>query len=130
NPLQFSMTPCEISYLAGIIDGEGTLSFKVNKKHKKIVPILQVTSTDQILIDWLQEKLSTTSQGISSRSLPQRKISFEFWLKGLKLITLLEALQPYLLIKKEQCGILIGFIKSRLNQNYRASYSQFEIDCL
>ena len=46
----------DISYLAGIIDGEGCISINHSKKTNEYRLRISITSTDRILLDWVQER--------------------------------------------------------------------------
>lgn len=107
-------TIAQIAYLAGIIDGEGSIyigNFSCNPKTK--VPYyqtnIQVTNTDKPLIDWLYEIFG----GLFSKRTPKqhasnsRKQAYIWTASGDRVTHLCELILPYLIAKKRQCEIMI-----------------------
>jgi hypothetical protein len=103
-----------IAYLAGIIDGEGSIyidNFSCNPKTK--VPYfqtnIQVTNTDENLIKWLRHIFG----GLISKRTPKqhpknaRKQAFIWTASGERVTHLCELILPYLIIKKRQCEIML-----------------------
>ena len=107
-------TIAQIAYLAGIIDGEGSIYIGNFSKNKKTnVPYyqtnVQVTNTDKPLIDWLYETFGglvskrTTRQHASN----SRKQAYIWTASGERVTHLCELILPYLIAKKRQCEIMI-----------------------
>ncbi len=107
-------SPTQLAYLAGIIDGEGSIyigNFSCNPKTK--VPYyqtnMQVTNTDKALIDWLFQ----TFGGLVSKRTPKqhpknhRKQAFLWTASGERLTHLCELILPYLVVKRAQCEIML-----------------------
>jgi LAGLIDADG endonuclease len=104
----------QIAYLAGIIDGEGSIyigNFSCNKKTK--VPYyqtnIQVTNTDKNLIDWLFNVLGGLVSHRTAKQTPKnsRKPVFTWTASGERVTHLCELILPYLICKKRQCEIMI-----------------------
>lgn len=105
----------QIAYLAGIIDGEGTL-FIGNYGNKDKIrgtgffqTIIAVTTTDKCLTDWLYENFG----GWKSEYTPKQRAKnckgpVHSWkCTGDRLTHLCELMIPYLVIKKQQAMILL-----------------------
>jgi hypothetical protein len=105
----------QIAYLAGIIDGEGTL-FIGNYGNKDKIrgtgffqTIISVTTTDECLIDWLYNNFG----GWKSEYTPKQRAKnckgpvYSWKCTGDRLTHLCELMIPYLVIKKEQAMILL-----------------------
>jgi len=104
----------EIAYLAGIIDGEGSIyigNFSCHPKTK--VPYyqtnIQVTNTDKPLIDWLQYIFGglvnkRTKKQHASNS---RKQAYMWTASGERLTHLCELLLPFLICKRKQAEIML-----------------------
>lgn len=104
----------QLAYLAGIIDGEGSIyigNFSCNPKTK--IPYyqtnIQVTNTDKPLIDWLY---NTFGGLISKRTVKQhaansRKQAYIWTASGERLTHLCELILPYLIVKTRQCEIML-----------------------
>jgi hypothetical protein len=108
------LSEAEKGYLAGIIDGEGTL--RVMRSLKKwYAPFIQITNTNEALMEWLQQLLGTQGYGRiyhdKCRKLPNHKTKFVYNIasvQGVKQI--LDQIAPLLVIKKEQAKLLLEFI--------------------
>jgi hypothetical protein len=121
-------TIAESAYLAGIIDGEGTLFIGNYGKKDKIrdqgffQTIIAVTTTDKCLCEWLY----TTFGGWKSEYTPkQRAINckgavYSWKCTGDRLTHLCEVMTPYLIIKKKQAEILLEMRKTyNCNSEYK-----------
>ena len=86
-----SFTNKELHYIAGIIDGEGTISiYKISNKTIKwgyqLIPILVISNTNLELMNWLKSRiesgqtLSAIQQGI------HRKVIYQFRVQRQKLL--------------------------------------------
>jgi hypothetical protein len=104
----------EFAYLAGIIDGEGTISVcmvhrpdGVNALHK----MLGVFNTNYTLIAWLKERFG----GVVHSRTRSDKWKQEHQLKwsAEEASELLAKVLPYLVIKKEQAEIFIQLHKTK-----------------
>jgi hypothetical protein len=104
----------EIAYLAGIVDGEGSIyigNFSCNPVSK--LPYyqtnIQVTNTDKELIDWL---CNTFGGLFSKRTQKQhasnsRKQAYMWTASGERLTHLCEIMMPYLICKRRQAEIML-----------------------
>lgn len=100
----------EKGYLAGIIDGEGTIGFSRRKYKDRYVyfPRVSIANTSKTLIAWIAEKLPSFNSYVSSRegSLG-KKTCYCIILTGNRQCTVfLRELTPYLLIKRELAEIV------------------------
>src|SRR5690349_20798335 len=113
---RINYTVAQLAYLAGIIDGEGTL-FIGNYGNKDKIrgtgffqTVMAVTTTDKCLVDWLFINFG----GWKSEYTPkQRAINCKgpvhSWkCTGDRLTHLCELILPYLVIKKDQAEILLA----------------------
>lgn len=107
-------TIAQIAYLAGIIDGEGSIyigNFSCNKKTK--VPYyqtnIQVTNTDKPLIDWIYNVFGGLISKRTSRQHAHnsRKQAYIWTASGDRVTHLCELILPYLIVKTRQCEIMI-----------------------
>jgi hypothetical protein len=120
-----------LSYLAGIVDGEGTITLVIasnwRRKNKLLLrPTVIITNGNKELIDWIASFLKGT------KIIDRRKIK---GYKGGELYSLefhsfprvqsfLEEIYPYLKVKKKQAELLLKFIKSR-QKGYSGSLGQY-----
>lgn len=108
------LSDAEKGYLAGIIDGEGTLRV-MRSLQLWYAPFIQITNTNQALMDWLQQLLGEKGIGHTyheKRSKqPNHKPKHVYNIaavQGVKQI--LDQIAPLLVIKKEQAKLLLEFI--------------------
>lgn len=104
----------DIAYLAGIIDGEGSIyigNFSCNPITK--LPYyqtnIQVTNTDKNLIDWLQQIFGGLVNKRTKQQMPKnsRKQAYTWTISGERLTHLCELILPYLICKRRQAEIMI-----------------------
>lgn len=105
----------KIAYLAGIIDGEGSIMLWMNKKTKirgQFNMRVNVSSTDKCLIDWLINNFGGCSYAQNSPSRkanPHWKKQYTWEIKKPDLLQFLNMIYPFLVIKKSRCELAIKF---------------------
>lgn len=106
--LKDRLTEPECAYLAGIFDGEGCVGYykrKGNRNKYSYVAMIMLTQSDFRLMLWLEARIGFGT--ITSRA---GKKHFEYhWATNKKqhVCEFLEAIIPYLLLKKEQAIMLL-----------------------
>lgn len=112
-------TLTQLAYLAGIIDGEGSIyigNFSCNKKTgaKYYQTNIEVTNTDESLIVWLVENIGGRMCKYTAKQTPtnSRKPVFRWIVSGDLVTYLCHLLLPYIIIKKKQCEIMIKMRKT------------------
>jgi hypothetical protein len=120
-------TIAQLAYLAGIIDGEGSITigcYAFSKKtgvphfHTKI----EVTSTDKVLIDWLADNFGGGKSTYTDKQMANncKRRPFRWTIHSDRVKHLCECTLPYLIIKKEQAQIMIDmrntFEKTRMRK--------------
>jgi len=119
-PLNLSV---EVSaYLAGLIDGEGSITVSAHKhKDGKIYlnPQIQITNSNIKLIKWISRNV-TGGKFISKRSMKKRwgrRPMFTFSTRSMGYTyRLLQEVLPFLVAKKKQALLLLKFLESRLKR--------------
>jgi len=101
----------ELAYLAGILDGEGTLRLPVvyqrNTGHPRYYAEVNVYNTNPHLIDWLLEKWGGNFY-YRHRGNKKHKPEYTWRIGGEKAIPLIKSVYPYLILKKEHADILLS----------------------
>ena len=97
------------AYLAGIIDGEGSIGIDNHGGHR--TPSVRITITNSNL-NLLAELKALWGGNLTSRR--KRKVGWKetsdlIFGGSLATTKILEAVQPYLIAKKEQCAIALEF---------------------
>lgn len=118
--------PIKLAYLAGIVDGEGSLCvYRVNpaKYNRYQTPnfraVLNISNTRKELVEWLDENFSNFNSGHKKhrRSIFKKNSTHERWIyewvvQGYRLQDICEQLLPYLVLKKRQAELIIEFRKT------------------
>lgn len=116
-------SPLHLAYLAGIVDGEGCIhiGYYFNKTQDRSVyhSLLQITSTDKCLIDWVTNIFGGNSSVYTQAQTPKNSTIKPYTWKasGERLTHLCELLIPYAIIKKEQLQIMLEFRKTFQDQH-------------
>lgn len=105
----------EMAYMAGIIDGEGSIyigNFSSNPKtgNKYYQTNIEVTNTDKNLIDWISNTFGGRINIYTAKQTPKnsRRTVYRWIATGERVTHLAEILLPYLIAKKKQCQIMIA----------------------
>lgn len=108
----------ELAYLAGIVDGEGTIQI-IKQSNKGSVPYhtaaLYVTNSDMRLLEWIQSRfggnITKARQHVGKNWRPVYRIQIygDLSLQVVKLI------EPFLVLKREQAQLFIEF-RDRIRQ--------------
>jgi len=109
----------QIAYLAGIIDGEGSIyigNFSCNPRTgaKYFQTNMEVTNSDKSLLDWLLNTFGGRVYKYTEKQTPKchRKEYYRWIVTGDRLTHLCELLLPYLICKIRQCKIMIEMRKT------------------
>lgn len=103
------LTDRDMAYLAGIIDGEGSIEVRFLSgrpaKRTGLAILIRVANTDPRLIEWLVSRCGGRCY-TSKRNLPSRDI--HFWNLPVRAnLVLSERLLGYLLLKREQLQLAL-----------------------
>lgn len=119
-------TIAQSAYLAGVIDGEGTL-FIGNYGNKDKIrgtgffqTVIAVTTTDKCLTDWLYDNFGGWKNEYTSKQRAQncKGPVYSWKCSGDRLTHLCEVMLPYLVIKKEQAEILLKMRSTYIGSEY------------
>lgn len=124
--------PLKLAYLAGIVDGEGSLCvYRVNpaKYNRYQTPnyraVLNISNTRKELVSWLDDNFSNFNSGSKKhkRSIFKKNSTHERWIyewvvQGHRLLDICEQLMPYLVLKKRQAELIIEFRKTYTQRSF------------
>lgn len=111
-----TLTEAELGYIAGFMDGEGSILIS---ETGKLNPTLQFPNTHRAAIEWLQRKLTVGGLAITVRSKatavnPHYKDLYQLHIGGaLNVYSILKAILPYLIIKKEKAERAIRILETK-----------------
>lgn len=108
------LTPAEISYIAGIVDGEGCITISRGRNRATrggydYRGVICITNTSLKLMDWISERIDAKYYGRENGgklSIFQKKI-FNIVLQGTRSYVLADFLLPFLVIKKDKAACVI-----------------------
>lgn len=113
----------KLSYLAGIVDGEGTIGIHKSRDADRLIESyslnIAIVNTDYRLVNWLEENF----EGSVRTTKPQQenwKDKFEWRMGGYSAYKLLRKVRPFLIIKAEQAEVGINFWERCSKINNRA----------
>lgn len=104
------------AYTAGIIDGEGTIKLQHQRARNPVlyIPTVLVTSTSFELPEWLKENWGGWLSEIQPRSpkgTENCRKALVWTLQGSdKVLILVKAIQPYVLVKRAHTNLMIDFL--------------------
>ncbi|MGL5379999.1 LAGLIDADG family homing endonuclease [Clostridium sp.] len=118
------MTEVEKAYIAGIIDGEGSIMLQKFHKNEFPSPCVSVASTTLELLNWLKEKIGG-GKIIRKKNYNPDKHSdcYSYFLKYNEAINLIQEIYPYLIIesKKRRANLILEKYKAVTPRNGRYS---------
>ncbi|MEW8995609.1 hypothetical protein [Clostridium sp.] len=121
------MTEIEKAYIAGIIDGEGSIMLQRFHTNQYPAPCVSIASTTIELLTWLKD---TIGYGViikkKNYNPEKHKLSYSFVIKQNNAIKLLEDIYPYLIIesKRKRAEMIITQYKSLTPRNGRYTEEQ------
>ncbi len=109
----------ELSYMAGIIDGEGYITAIYTPKTRRFNPYVGVTSTDRILVDWIKNRFGGyVYERQTPKEHPHYKKKYEWVARQSDIDTILPEIIPYLVIKKDRAIVFLEFRETFKNRAY------------
>lgn len=110
------MIQTDLAYLAGLIDGEGTISCSINTTlngHSALQKQLSIFNTNITLISWITSRFGgmVHSRTRSTKWKEEHQVKWS----ATEASVILELVLPYLVIKKEQAEIFIALHKTKAN---------------
>ncbi len=98
-----NMTSEEKSYLAGIVDGEGSIMLIRFNKKKFPAPCISISSTSLELLEWIKNKVGF---GVISEkknyNLEKHHNSFTYAVRYNNALEMISVIEPYLVIKEKK----------------------------
>ena len=118
------MTSEEKAYIAGIIDGEGSIMLISFHKNQYPSPMVSIISTTLELLKWIRRTIAKgTIINKKNYNIDKHKSSYTYYLRYNDAIELLEEIEPFLVInsKKKRAQMIINGYKLITPRNGRYS---------
>ena len=113
------MTPKEKAYIAGIIDGEGTVTLTRGHVNELPSPRVSVANNDLRLLKWIREKAGCGCITTRSKVQPQHGVNYVLNVCDDPALKLLAEVKEYLIIKKPHAELLSSRYKAVTPRNGR-----------
>lgn len=112
------------SYLAGFIDGEGSLMLvrSGSYRYKNVPrvptyrPNLAITNNHRGVLEATRDFVGLGRVYMRRRASPHHRDSYIFMASGFRLMPIIQNLLPHLIIKRVQAEVMIAFIERRVIQ--------------
>lgn len=105
----------EIGYIAGILDGEGSISLKRQAGRRSLAPFIQITNSSKVLMDWIKERVGGYIYPHSCMYRDGSTNRRDAWVWQLRkkedVAQFLNQIKPCLVIKQRHAELLLEFIK-------------------
>jgi hypothetical protein len=117
------LTPEQAAYIAGLLDGEGSLGVYRRPSAWLPYPELSITNTNLEVLEWLK---STVGVGHIRLVTKDQRRATEKWKQAYAwritasghIVALLQQIKPYLIIKRAQCQALLAYISYRHDSRF------------
>jgi hypothetical protein len=115
-----NLTPAQAGYIAGIVDGEGSIN---TYKHRGVLtPQLNISNTDRNMLETVQImikgkgsiRVSSHTGQVSKTGPKSSKPCYRLWITNYDDIRqVLESIEPYLIIKKFKAQSVLQLLRER-----------------
>lgn len=112
----------KLAYLAGLLDGEGSILISNTFKGTRQIPIVRVNNTDKKMIDWIKKEFGGHINSKDRTRKPHWKILYRWETNAIKdTYLILNAVFPYLITKKQNAKKVIAWSAKKIEK-----YNSFE----
>jgi hypothetical protein len=102
------LTETEKAYIAGIMDGEGSILFS-HRKNGAVYVAIQIANTDMRMIKFLQDKIPYMTMHIVHRERKEHKECYQLYIRRQRAVVyFLHLLLPYLVSKKDKASSVLN----------------------
>lgn len=113
-----TMSPTDAAYVAGLLDGEGTITVPGGAR-LQITPIVTIVMTDRALIEWVRDTVGGRVRTQPKAERHHRSI-WQWTVYGDQAVAVLAQIQPYLRLKLHQASLAVCLgVRRRLNVGRR-----------
>src|SRR4051812_34266153 len=90
------LSPCDAAYVAGIVDGEGTITLTRKHRRENRRPVLSISSTEIALLRFVHAAIGAGRISGKVRSRPNHSPSFAYVITGRQALAVLSQIVRYL----------------------------------
>lgn len=127
-----SMTKEQCAYLAGLIDGEGTISISHNKTQSEgsYSMVMRIYNSDKRMCDWVYKVVNiggvSKCHRVKSWDNPKHKPIYHWHTSNNGMRKILPQIIPFLVIKKEIAEIVLEWLEKYGRKKLSGKYLTFE----
>jgi len=96
----------EKAYIAGIVDGEGTVTLMKHHKNETPIPFVSVANNNLKLLQWIKQRCGGLIVS-KKKYKPQHNDSFAWSVRQDRALRFLKEIVKYLIIKKPQATLIL-----------------------
>jgi hypothetical protein len=100
----------EKAYIAGIVDGEGTVTLAKHHKNETPVPYVSVANNNLELLEWIRSKADGWITA-KRKNKPHHHASYAWYIRQDRALRFLNEIKKYLIVKKPQADLITGQYK-------------------
>lgn len=115
------MNKTEKAYIAGFIDGEGTITLLKKHRNETPSPHVTISNCNLAILKWIRHKVGRGEIQKKKRFKNHHSAAFELRIRGNHALEFLEKIGHYLQIKRRQADLLIRQYKLVTVRNGRYS---------
>jgi len=117
--ININLTDIEIGYIAGLIDGEGTITFNSTQRKYIGCPKIIIVNTDEKMIDWICKKIPRARKSFRGKTTKHKK-AFAACITQIETIKeVLKKVHPVLITKKEQSSVMLNYLDKHIKYGCR-----------
>ncbi len=105
------MEEVEKAYLAGIVDGEGTVTLTRHRKEETPGPRVAVANNNLRLLEWIKSRVGGVIVSKKKRK-PHHSDSYAWYAQQDRALRFLDEIKKYLIIKKPHADLILQKYKS------------------
>ena len=116
------LSDTEAAYLAGIVDGEGTVTLTRTHRGENRRPVVSIANTDRALLEYVQETIGAGHITNKARARSNHTPSFAYSISSRSALAVLAQIAPYLrTYKAQRASLLLTGYTSVTSRNGRYS---------
>lgn len=118
-PIKLEMTPEQKAYVAGIVDGEGSILMLSTHYGTKYNPTVVISNCDRKLMDYLHKIIKLGKVRTEKKKEPRRTQYKLIIGTHLEIFSFLKEIKKFLVSKKELASLMIKYCRSRLDRGLK-----------
>lgn len=111
------MEKIEKAYLAGLVDGEGTVTLSRKHSNETPSPEVSIANNSLQLLGWVKNVVGTGKITSKRKNKPHHAQSYTWSIRDNKVISFLDEIKNYLIVKKQQAKLITKKYKACTPRN-------------